>query len=283
MAKITIKQTPSQDFEVFLLMEDNKKAFTRTDTLFKNYKKNKNIEIFTYEATKWNWPSSSGDVEKSKEDGSFDIEGHGSCDVYAIWYVNFWNPANWKDIIPALKGYFNNINSIVFENFSYYLKKDKKYLWDLIKKWVMVNPFESRQDGWIWVVDSLKLSMEEAANELAEDILAQKMGHKDSLDLYEKTKNFVDFDESKKIAQDFLKNKHNQVFSFMMEKGGLIQITNCLYVKESDPTCMVFDEKFLPFDLKDGWSFESIAAIISYWMLIFYKQTVNVQIVEPRD
>jgi hypothetical protein len=43
------------------------------------------------------------------------------------------------------------------------------------------------------------------------------------------------------------------------------QIAPAIWVAPQDPTCFIYDEKYKPFQYKDGWSTEQMGEILEEW------------------
>lgn len=258
----------------------NKEKFQITDLIIERSNRIGFIEIYPIECTKYNNYSDGRDSEIPREDGSFDVEGHNSSDVHAAWDIRWWEPRHWKTIGPSFVQYFEGVKEFVIDSFLFWIKKDVKFLFRRINEWLLVNPLKVEQTGWVWVADSLSISLKVAAYDLADDIFAIEQGFKDSTDRYRKTRKIFDHKKVQKKADELLSTKKGQakVFKYMVEKDNLVKVTDYMWVSKNDPTCFVLDENFIPFDMKDGWSPEMLTRVIAYWFRVFYEKDLTVRI-----
>jgi hypothetical protein len=225
------------------------------------------VEIYPAEPTKWNY------YGYENEDGIFSVEGHSSSDIQAVWDVQWWNPKYWPIVKSNIIQYLEDIKEFVINDFKLWLKKDPKYLIKLIKDWIFINPLKIEQEGWVWVVDALSVSMKEAAYVLAEEIVAREDDSKCPVYRSYKNRETLDFKRVQAKADELMSSEEgrNQVFLSMVNGGGLVKVSDHMWVCENDPTCFVIDGKFIPFDMRDGWSPEMLTRIIAYWFRVFYE------------
>jgi hypothetical protein len=269
--------------DIAILKKQNQSKLKVTDLILKRAERTGFVEIYPAEPTKWNYYKSENDTDISKkEDGSFDVEGHSSSDIQAVWDIRWWNPKYWPTVKSNIIQYLEDIKELIIDDFNLWLKKDPKYLLKLIKDWVFINPLKIKQEGWVWVVDALSVSMRESAYALAEEIVAHEEGLKCPVCKCSKTKNRETLDHKKVQAKvDELmstKEGRNRVFFNMVKEGRLVKASDHMWVCENDPTCFVMDDGFIPFDMRDGWSPEMLTRIIAYWFRVFYGVDMTVKI-----
>jgi hypothetical protein len=269
--------------DIAILKKQNQSKLKVTDLILKRAARTGFVEIYPAEPTKWNYYKSENDTDISKkEDGSFDVEGHSSSDIQAVWDIRWWNPKYWPTVKSNIIQYLEDIKELIIDDFNLWLKKDPKYLLKLIKDWVFINPLKIKQEGWVWVVDALSVSMRESAYALAEEIVAHEEGLKCPVCKCSKTKNRETLDHKKVQAKvDELmstKEGRNRVFFNMVKEGRLVKASDHMWVCENDPTCFVMDDGFIPFDMRDGWSPEMLTRIIAYWFRVFYGVDMTVKI-----
>lgn len=272
------------DLHIYLLKTGKEEKFKRTDLILERASKTGFIEIYPIECTKWNYHEDGRDAELPKDDGSFDVEGHSSSDVQAVWEVRWWEPRHWHTIISSIKQYLEGVKEFVIDDFRFWIRKEPKYLLKKIKDWLLVNPLKVEQEGWVWVADSLSSSMKSAAYDLADDIVAREEGFNGSTDKFTRTRKINDIKKVQAKADELMSTEEGrqEVFLYMTEEGNLVKVTDHMWVNEEDPTCFVIDDNFIKFDMKDGWSPEMLTRVISYWFRVFYGKDLFVKIKEDR-
>jgi len=249
---------------ILKLKERNKDKFTRADLVLERAYEVGFVEIYPIEETKWNYGSWNEDLLKPKEDGSFDVEGHSSSDIYAVWNVRWWERRHWHTIKDSVMNYIEGVKEFVINDFKFWIRKEPRYLFKKMRNWLFINPFKIRQEGWVWVVDALSSAMDSAAYELAEDLMPNELNHEKVV----------------KLADELMSTEEGRkkVFDYMVKQYGLVKVTDYMWVNEDDPTCFVIDDNVIPFDMKDGWSPEMLADIISEWYGVFYGVNPAVKI-----
>lgn len=270
--------------DVYALKIQNEDKFKRTDLILEKAAKTGWVEIYPIECTKWNYHNDGRDAELPKDDGTFDVEGHSSSDVQAVWDVRWWEPRHWHTIKTNIVQYLEGVKEFIVDDFKFWIRKEPKYLLKKMKDWLFINPFKVEQEGWVWVADSLSSSMKSAAYDLADDLFAQEEGFKDSTDRFSKKRKIFDHKMVQKRADELMATEEgrNKVFVYMTNEGHLVKVSDHMWASENDPTCFVIDNDFIPFDMRDGWSPETLTRVISYWFRVFYGVDVTVKVKENR-
>lgn len=101
---------------------------------------------------------------------------------------------------------------------------------------------------WFWVVDSL--------DSISFDIAQKKI----------KKENLTDFE---KIVQSITREEK---LNYVNEH--YVQVNDYMWVSETDPTCLIYDNEHKPYALKNGWSKDQIGEILVEW---FFEMT-NVRV-----
>jgi hypothetical protein len=241
---------------ILKLKEKNKDKFTRADLVLERAYEVGFVEIYPIEETKWNYGSWNKELLKPRNDGSFDVEGHSSSDIYAVWDVRWWERRHWHSLKESLIDYLKEVVDFLRYEFFHFLIKNRRYALISFEKTLFNNPFKIRQEGWVWIVDSLSSAMDFAAYQLADYSIPNEHNHEKVVRLADE---LMETEEGRK-----------KVFDHMIKESNLVKVTDYMWVNENDPTCFVVDEKIIPFDMKDGWSPEMLAEIISEWYGIFY-------------
>ena len=272
------------DIDVYDLKIRNEDKLKRADLALERSAKTGWVEIYPIESTKWNYHNDGRDAELPKDDGTFDVEGHSSSYVQAVWDIKWWERRHWHTIPESVKQYLEDVKEFVIDDFGFWIRKKPKYLLKKIKERLLVNPLKVEQEGWVWVADSLSSSMKSAAYDLADDLFAQEEGFEDSTDRFTKKRKIFDHKKVQKRADELLATKEgvDKVFVYMAKEGNLVKVSDHMWVSENDPTCFVIDDSFIPFDMKSGWSPEMLTRVISYWYRVFYGVDVTVRIKEGR-
>jgi hypothetical protein len=268
--------------KILRLKQKKKDRFIRADLVLEKAHEVGYVEIFTAELTKWNYHhhQTDSDLKKHGEEERFDVEGHSSSDVYAVWNIRWWERRHWHTIKDNLIYYIQSVYDFVISDFFFWLRKDPKVLLKKIKRWVFQNPFKIEQQGWVWVVDSLSAEMKKTSYILADDIISKERGFKNSRDLYRKKKEVNDFKEVEKLANHIMSTEEGRqkVFDYAVKESRLIKVTDYMWVNKDDPTCFVVDDGVVPYDMRDGWSPEMLADIISEWFGVFYNIRPHVKV-----
>ena len=272
------------DIDVYFLKHSKKEKFKRADLVLERSAEIGYVEIYPIECTRWNYHEDGRDAELPREDGSFDVEGHSSSDVQAVWNIRWWEPRHWHTIGTSIKQYLEGVKEFVIDDFRFWIRKEPKYLLKKMRDWLFVNPLKVEQEGWVWVADSLSSSMKTAAYDLADDLFAQEEGFEDSLDRFTRKRKIFDPKKVQARADELMSTGQGRadVFIYMVGKDKLVKVSDHMWVSEDDPTCFVVDDEFIKFDLKNGWSPEMLARVIAYWYRVFYGVDLMVKIKENR-
>jgi hypothetical protein len=266
--------------DALTLRTEKKDKFRRTDLVLERAARKGFVEIYLVESTRWNYFEEGKDPETPKEDGTFDVEGHYSSDVFALWDLRWWKKRHRSAFKNNIVEYLKDIKEFIADNPIRLLIRDPKRLVGNINYLLLDNPFRVKREGWVWVVDSLSYSMKRASYDLAEDLFAKELGFENAISMFQKTNKVNDHKKVQAKAEEFMSSElgRKQVYSYMVKEGNLVKVTNHMWVCEDDPTCFVVDDNFMHFDMRDGWSPETIAQIISYWFRIFYGVDITVNI-----
>ena len=192
--------------------------------------------------------SNSDTPEAPNPDGTFDHEGTDAVDINGYYYM--YPLSNLDDLMSVCRCAWDWLSFSLRHKSWYYFKE--------------AHPFKKKWEQWLFVVDSFKCARHEVAeaHELAKLYLSHgnyKAYHKFTADL---TPTITDAE----VNTHLLKTGH-----FMVTPG--------FYVSESDPTCMLFNQKYFPFDLKDGWSHMYVLGLL---MRYFASAGIHVSIREGK-
>lgn len=235
---------PSEDYKTLRKLNDNRlwQAVRRTAKCKKG-----RLHISINSLEKWNYDTwdSDGTLIEPLPGHPYDVEGHSSCDVYALHGPHFTQFGDYWRILKSL------------------------YKW-AIETWefgkIYYNPF-SPWVSWVWVIDSLETEKSGMAEEIADrecpyEPDPAKEGEFRVVSLSEREINSL--------------RKHNEYRQKIEDRLTLedvrahleithTKINDFLWLSKEDPTCFTIDETIVPFDLKDGWSNATIAKLIGYW------------------
>lgn len=186
------------------------------------------------------------DVRPPKQAGEqYDVEGHSGCDIYGIWRWELWRPSD-------LISYLRNIAGWV------------KDVWEL-KSWSFARatwPFGMYHMAWVYSISSMK----DIRFDVAEEV------HIHPLFTEGKKYTFADRDAAFKAASDYEKKMTRKEVEAMLASWSYTPVRSnvrpvpAVWVHGTDPTVMVVDEAYVPFDLKDGWSNSRLAHIVGLWL-----------------
>lgn len=217
-------------------------------------KKQSCANIHVSSAEKWNNPydkegvySDDPDiVEKPREDGHFDVEGHTWTDIYCEWDLRFWHV---KDLYWWVKQTKD------------WIKDSYELGWDYFKE---VQPFNKRHESWVWTIESFEVAKSDLAESLAEDSLSRRN--------YKKYWEEIKLKKEKITDQELLDYVAKHSFKLSGKRGYDI------YCTDNDPTVICVNEKDFPYDLKNGWSDKKIAEIIQHWFYLLEYRTISVKL-----
>ena len=202
----------------------------------KTVKKDGYLELVIDSCEKWN-NGPSGLVETPKEDGSFDVEGHSCCDVRVRVFTPFLSFGYWKN---SVWGWLKDVTA--------------SRRWSEFKINLQYHPFTKYFDGWLWVIDSFYVAKSQYAEEIIDLTRPELLVTPGN---YQKRN-----DETEKVTATIT---DKQLEDHLKITGA--QLSQSFFVTDSDPTCMVVNEKCIKyvFNLKDGWSNKQIERLIRDW------------------
>jgi len=118
--------------------------------------------------------------------------------------------------------------------------------------------FKLPWSGWVWVVSSV--------GSIGYDLIDSMIREEEN-------------PEKKELLQ---KNYHEYAKSFSRDEiyyylnSHFLKLSAHIWVNRNDPTDLVYDEKYKPYNLPDGWSTEQLGQILAEW----FKEITN-QSIEP--
>lgn len=180
-----------------------------------------------------------------------DREGLYSEDIsgYVTPTIKDYFKLNWESY---LEGYAVYTESLVpAKNIFQKIKNDFRKLSALVKALNFVS-FSTPWTHWVWVVDSL--------DSVAHDIVIKEMrkNHSYSMDEYKA--------QVQKITRE-------QKIAYL--DSIYLKISDRMWVSETDPGVIVYDNHQKPYQLKDGWSYEQVGEILSEWVLLMTGEKVQ--------
>lgn len=219
--------------------------------IMENYDRKGYLSAYCHAVEKWNYDN--------REGPPWDVNGYSCEDIYvrvyptvkelpSFWLSNIksWLKESWKDSYDSetknlnLKGFLRNLKS--------YFK-------------IHMTPYD---DFWPFVIDSFKSSK----SDIVDKIVCEKLGG------WEKYYELWGTAKGKKQIQDLaskvdLELNDREAFIEVLNKENY-RINSYLWVKKSDPTVFIVDEKIRPFDLPSGWSekyiIETLLVAWFYWL-----------------
>lgn len=109
--------------------------------------------------------------------------------------------------------------------------------------------------GWAWVIDST----ETIRNDLVDDFISSKPRH-------EQSKYYSQYsDLCKAITEEEIYKHLNENY---------LKVKEHFWVATNDVSCIVYDPKSKPYDLKDGWSTIQLGEILSEWLEILTGEKI---------
>jgi hypothetical protein len=210
--------------------------------------------------------------------GGVTKEGHNSSDVSIHFHTSLSNRTTWELIPSRFKNYFEGVQEFVLSGFAKRMRRDPKWAMELVWRWgFQHHPFQTKDERWIFVIDSLSSTITEISYNMAEDEMARKLGYKDRITHYKKTKKIFSYDDVLKLAKEIEKNKKEQILLEMEKEIGIIKVSDHIWINEADPGVMIIDETLIPFDMKNGWSPDQLAQIVEIWFDLMFGLSYNVK------
>jgi hypothetical protein len=228
------------------LRYQNPEAFEVTDAIVRSYYDIGEVVINPTSLEKWNLDG----TNTPKADGTWDVDGHSSCDITAEYYFPWWEHINRKAFVSRFKSYLSDVKEMVWD-----MRSIKN-----IPEWVFkFHPLSTYHSRWVWVLDSKACVCREAAFEKAYTRDTKKS-----------------IPEIEKGINDLLSDHamRESLFEQYLKENGYIKYTHCMWVQETDPTVFIVDEQYVPFTLKDGWADKDLPKIISLWFREMYGTTL---------
>lgn len=256
---------------------EGRRVEKQVDRMKRTLKKKGFLEVDSTSVTCFNY---SPNHSEPKEDGTFDKMGHSAEDVNVVLDNEWWNPKR-KDefFLFQLKNFAKNLYEfasykyMIYDLFQVRSARDLRDWFGKVKKrfraWVLdEHPFSNSVTRWVFVADSMKASLESAAYEMAEDILAKRKGYKNSNSLFKARREIADTKDAKEIADQLIETDKEMVIRHIEQKQGMQKWNDVLWVNTNDPACFILDETNGPvqFKMRDGWSREQIAEVIKYYL-----------------
>lgn len=200
-----------------------------------------------------------------REDGHWDEEGHTCCDVHAYWRLRPWRPSDARAIVRGAIEWVEDTWDLYHPR---YLLKYPSAILDALRWTRDTWPLTRHCEGWVWEVNSMKVATEQAAWDKAEEIVEQRRplrhGERHAREVAELQPSVL-----ASITRD-------EVEFYLKDVRECTKVSDKLWVSRHDPTVFYFDERYLPFDLKDGWSNEAVARVIQEWCHEMIGETVPV-------
>jgi hypothetical protein len=209
-------------------------------------------------------------LERAQEVGFAEIspaevapEGYSCSDIFAVWYIRWWEKRHRHVIKENFYNYFKEIAETISDDFISLIRINAysialKILIRTILDW----PLKIKYEGVVWVLDSLTKAMEHSAFDLANELLSDENSG-DIISFYSK---------SNKLSKELLSTEEGRkkVFDHMTNQYNLVKVTEYMWVNSKNPTYIVVDESVVPFDMEKGWSSEMLAKVVSEWYGVFY-------------
>jgi hypothetical protein len=217
---------------------------------------------------KWNFPSKENDWGRDssipRADGTFDVEGHAWTDINGYLTLSLLNKKHLNIWLNDVKDFIVDIYNDILSDYKRFIKAPKasaNYIYTYAKS------LSLKRSYWIWTVESFDV----LKSDQAEERLTEKLGgHEAELNLIR-----TDIKKHRKLLEDINNGiSHSEVQLYARQDYA--RINEWMWVQKLDPTIILVDENEKPYDLKSGWSNQTILLILKIWYWYLFEKRISI-------